>query len=174
MNVAPARSDAPVDAAAIVADFCRRTPGSKAASADNRRVLADKSSIGMAFSPEVKEAFYPVVAARADGAFLWDVDGNRYVDVLMGLGTNLFGHNPDFVREAVAERLRKGFPIGPQSELAGETAALYTRLTGMERLTISNTGTEAVMTAIRIARTATGRDRIALFTNSYHATPIRP
>lgn len=162
------------DPAAIIAEFNRRTPGSKRIAADNRKVLADKSSIGMAFSPEVKEAFYSIVAERAEGAYLWDVDGNRYVDILMGLGTNLFGHNPPFIREAIAARLAKGFPIGPQSELAGETAALFCKLTGMDRVTFSNTGTEAVMTAIRLARTATGRRRIALFTGSYHghADPV--
>jgi glutamate-1-semialdehyde 2,1-aminomutase len=90
------------------------------------------------------------------------------------LGTNLFGHNPPFIRDAIAERLAKGFPIGPQSELAGETSALFCKLTGMDRMTFSNTGTEAVMTAIRLARTATKRDRIVVFTNSYHghADPV--
>jgi glutamate-1-semialdehyde 2,1-aminomutase len=162
------------DPAAIVAEYVRRTPGSKRIAAENRKVLADKSSIGMAFSSEVKEAFYPIVAERAEGAYLWDVDGNHYVDILMGLGTNLFGHNPAFIREAVAERLEKGFPIGPQSALSGETAALYCKLTGMDRITFSNTGTEAVMTALRIARTATGRDKVVIFTNSYHghADPV--
>ncbi len=160
--------------AAIVAEYVRRTPGSKRIAAENRKVLADKSSIGMAFSPEVKEAFYPLVAERAEGSSLWDVDGNRYVDILMGLGTNLFGHNPAFIRETVARQLEKGFPIGPQSALSGETAALYCKLTGMDRITFSNTGTEAVMTALRIARTATRRDKVAVFTNSYHghADPV--
>jgi glutamate-1-semialdehyde 2,1-aminomutase len=163
-----------MDPAAIVAEYVRRTPGSKRLAEENRKVLADKSSIGMAFSPEVKEALYPIVAERAEGAHLWDIDGNRYVDILMGLGTNLFGHNPAFIREAVAQQLEKSFPIGPQSALSGETAALYCKLTGMDRITFSNTGTEAVMTALRIARTATRRDKVAVFTNSYHghADPV--
>jgi glutamate-1-semialdehyde 2,1-aminomutase len=162
------------DPAAIIAEFNRRTPGSKRIATDNRKVLADKSSIGMGFSPALKEAFYSIVAERAEGAYLWDVDGNRYVDILMGLGTNLFGHNPAFIRDAIAERLAKGFPIGPQSALSGETAALYCKLTGMDRVTFSNTGTEAVMTAIRIARAATARNRIVVFTGSYHghADPV--
>ncbi|MCF1496234.1 aminotransferase class III-fold pyridoxal phosphate-dependent enzyme [Agrobacterium vitis] len=164
----------PVNPSAIIEEFNRLTPGSKRIAAENRKVLADKSSIGMPFSPEVKEALYPIVAERAEGAYLWDVDGNRYVDILMGLGSNLFGHNPDFIRHAMEQRLTKGFPIGPQSELAGEAAGLFCKLTGMERVTFSNTGTEAVMAAIRVARTATGRMRIARFTNSYHghADPV--
>lgn len=168
MNAIPPVPSVTEAAAAIIADFNGRTPGSKRISAENRNVLADKSSIGLAFSQEVKEACYPIVAERAEGAYLWDVDGNRYVDILMGLGTSLFGHNPAFIRNAIEERLAKGFPIGPQSELSGETAELFCRLTAMDRVTFSNTGSEAVMTAIRLARTATGRDKIVIFTNSYH------
>lgn len=155
-------------ALSIIDAFNRKTPGSKTRSAESRHVLADKSPIAMPFSHAVKEAYYPIVVERAQGAHLTDIDGNRYVDILMGLGTNLFGHNPDFVRDAIQERLEKGFPMGPQSEIAAETATLFCRLTGMDRVAFSNTGTEAVMAAIRIARCATGRDTIAIFTNSYH------
>lgn len=154
--------------AAIIAAFNRRTEGSKHASSENRRFLSDKSSIGLPFSQPAKEALYPIVAAKAEGPHLWDIDGNRYVDVLMGMGVNLFGHNPPFIRHAIEEQLAKGFAIGPQSELAGETAELFCRLTGKERVTFSNTGTEAVMTAIRVARAATGRRKIAVFAGSYH------
>lgn len=154
--------------AAIIAAFNQRSQGSKDASAANRHFLADKSAIGVPFSPIAKEALYPIVATRAEGANLWDVDGNRYVDILMGMGINLFGHNPPFIRSAIEEQLAKGFAVGPQSELAGETAELFCRLTGKERVTFSNTGTEAVMTAIRIARAATGRRKIAIFAGSYH------
>lgn len=152
----------------LVEQYGQRTPGSKALAGQYRPVFADKSSIGFAFSQDTKEISYPLTVDRADGAFLWDVDGNRYTDILLGLGTNLFGHNPAFVRSAVTAQLERGFAIGPQSPLVGEVAALVSELTGMERVTFSNTGTEAVMTAIRIARTATKRRRIAVFTNSYH------
>jgi glutamate-1-semialdehyde aminotransferase len=86
----------------------------------------------------------------------------------MGFGINLFGHNPPFIKEALEEQLEKGIQLGPQSEFAGEVAELICELTGMERAAFSNTGTEAVMTAIRLARTATGRNKIALFSGSYH------
>ncbi|QYO64947.1 aminotransferase class III-fold pyridoxal phosphate-dependent enzyme [Leptolyngbya sp. 7M] len=86
----------------------------------------------------------------------------------MGFGVNLFGHNPPFIKEALEERLAQGIHIGPQSDLAGEVAELFCELTGMERMTFSNTSTEAVMTAIRLARAATGRYKIALFSDSYH------
>lgn len=168
MNVMTTATAASDPIAAIIADFNRRTAGSKRASAENRKVLSDKSSIGLGFSPTMKEALYPIVAVKAEGSYLWDVDGNRYVDILMGLGASLFGHNPDFIRKEIEAQLAKGFPIGPQSDLSGETAEMFCRLTGKERVTFSNTGTEAVMTAMRIARAATGRRKIAVFTGSYH------
>ncbi|MEM6252552.1 MAG: aspartate aminotransferase family protein [Cyanobacteria bacterium P01_D01_bin.156] len=152
----------------IIERYTQRTVKSKQQAAANRSVVADKSSIGFNFSLETKEMCYPVVAARAEGSRLWDIDGNEYIDILMGLGTYLFGHNPPFIREALETQLKKGIPIGPQAELVGNVAQLVSALTGMERVTFSNTGTEAVMTAVRIARTATKRKKIAVFTNSYH------
>ncbi|MEM1242645.1 MAG: aspartate aminotransferase family protein [Cyanobacteria bacterium P01_H01_bin.26] len=152
----------------IVDCYTQRTANSKQQAAANRAVLADKSSIGFNFSLETKEMCYPVVTARAEGSKLWDIDGNEYVDILMGLGTYLFGHNPPFIQTALQTQLQKGIPVGCQAELVGEVAQLARELTGLERVTFSNTGTEAVMTAVRIARTATKRNKIAVFTNSYH------
>ena len=82
---------------------------------------------------------------------------------MQGLGANLFGHHPDFVRDAIAAQVEKGFPIGVQMELVEEVARQVTTLTGMPRVCFSNTGTEAVMTAIRVARGKTGKDMIAVF-----------
>ena len=152
----------------LVAAYAARTPGSKRLAAEARPVLADKSSIGMPFTRETKEICYPLVVERAEGPYLWDVDGHRYTDILLGLGLNLFGHNPPFVREAIARQLERGFALGPQHALAGETARRVAALTGHERVCFSNTGTEAVMTALRIARAATGRACVVTFTNSYH------
>jgi len=153
---------------AVIECYTRRTPTSKQMAAANRSVLADKSSIGLQFSPDLKEIYYPIVVTRSEGANLWDIDGNSYIDILMGLGTNLFGHNPAFIKEALAEQLEKGFHLGTQAEWVGDVARLVSELTGMSRVTFSNTGTEAIMTAIRIARAATQRSAIAFFTNSYH------
>ncbi len=152
----------------IIERYTQRTSKSKQFAANHHSLLADKSSIGSNFSPETKEMCYPVVAARSQGSRLWDIDGNEYIDILMGLGTYLFGHNPPFIQAAISEQLQTGMAIGPQSERVGIVAQLVSDLTGMERVTFSNTGTEAVMTAVRIARTATRRSKIAVFTNSYH------
>jgi glutamate-1-semialdehyde 2,1-aminomutase len=154
--------------AALIERYSQRTVASKCYAQTYRPVLADKSSLGLGFSPALKELCYPIVAQRSEGAKLWDIDGNEYTDILMGLGINLFGHNPPFLREAIAAQLETGIQIAAQSELAGEVAQLICELTGAERVTFSNTGTEAIMTAIRIARAATNRPRIAVFTNSYH------
>ncbi|WP_083602478.1 aspartate aminotransferase family protein [Hydrococcus rivularis] len=151
----------------LIARYSQRTKTSKQMTQTYRPVLADvRGSAG--FHSVIKEIVYPIIGHRASGSKMWDVDGNEYIDLVMGFGVNLFGHNPPFIKEALAKRLEQGIHIGPQSDLAGEVAELFSELTGMERVTFSNTGTEAVMTALRLARAATGRHKIALFSNSYH------
>ena len=148
--------------------YRKRTAGSQRFADEHRATHVDKSSIGLGGSGQTSTLAYPIVIDRAEGARLWDIDGNQYVDILQGLGANLFGHNPDFVRQAIAERLQTGFPIGVQTKLVGEVAQQLVRLTGMPRILFSNTGTEAIMTAIRVARAKTRRAKIAVFTDSYH------
>jgi glutamate-1-semialdehyde aminotransferase len=101
---------------------------------------------------------------------MWDLDGNEYVDVLNGFGMNLFGWAPDFINDAVRKQLDEGYDIGPQHPIAGEVTKLVCELTGFDRAGLCNTGSEAVMAAVRIARTVTGRSTIVLFTGSYHGT----
>jgi amino acid adenylation domain-containing protein len=86
----------------------------------------------------------------------------------MGFGVTLFGHAPDFITDAVRKQLDQHFAIGPQTELTGRVAELVSRLTGMERVAFCNTGSEAVLAAIRTARTVTGKDKIAVFSGDYH------
>ena len=88
--------------------------------------------------------------------------------MLNGFGMNLFGWQPDFVHDAVREQLDAGYEIGPQHPLAGEVAQLVCELTGFDRAGLCNTGSEAVMGAMRIARTVTGRSTIVIFTGAYH------
>ena len=80
----------------------------------------------------------------------------------------MFGHNPDFIREALQAQLDQGIEIGPQSPLAGEVAARVAAMVGMDRVAFCNTGSEAVTAAIRLARTVSGRDKIAMFAGAYH------
>jgi glutamate-1-semialdehyde aminotransferase len=90
------------------------------------------------------------------------------VDALNGFGMSLFGWQPDFVTRAVQEQLERGYEIGPQHPLAGDVAKLICEFTGFDRAGLCNTGSEAVMGAMRIARTVTGRSTIAIFNGSYH------
>ena len=151
----------------LAARYTRRTAGSKRLTQLHRPVLADPRAAS-GFRSEWKELVYPIVVERSSGSKLWDVDGNEYVDLVNGFGGTAFGHGPEFVVDAVRAQLERGFPIGPQADLAGEVAQLITELTGNERATFCNTGSEAVMAAMRIARTVTGREKIVIFNGDYH------
>ena len=96
---------------------------------------------------------------------LTDLDGNEFIDTCLGFTSNLFGHNPDFIVEAISHQLHKGMILGPQSALAGEVAKLITDLTGVERVAFTNSGTEAVMAALRVARAVTGRSKVVRFSH---------
>lgn len=149
--------------------YIERTATSKQLTQQYRPVLADnRASAG--FRVSTKEAVYPVVGKRSEGARMWDVDGNEYIDFTMGFGANLFGHSPDFIVDELRRQLDEGFQLGPQSELAGVVAAGIAKLTGQERIAFCNSGSEAVMTAVRLARTVTRRSKIAVFSGSYHGT----
>jgi len=145
----------------------RRTPSSRQ-EADRHRARWADLRMTMGFRPETKEMCFPIVAERSSGAHVWDREGNRYVDLAMGFGVNLFGHNPPFVVAALRAQLDRGMHVGVQSDLAGEVASRIAAMTGMERVTFCNSGTEAVMTAIRLARAVTGRVRTVQFSGSYH------
>ncbi|MDZ8065183.1 MAG: amino acid adenylation domain-containing protein [Nostoc sp. DedQUE08] len=151
----------------LIARYTKRTAKSKQRSQTYRPVLADRrASVG--FRPETKEILYPIVGDRSQGSKIWDIDGNKYIDISMGFGVHLFGHDVPFITEALENQLKQGTQIGPQSQLAGEVATLICEMTGMERVTFCNSGTEATMTAMRIARAATGRAKIAIFKGAYH------
>ncbi len=152
---------------ALVRRYTSRTKTSKQWTEENRSTMADPRVVS-GFRPAIKELVYPIVIKRSLGTRLWDLDGNEFIDVLMGFGCNMFGWQPDFVVKAVEEQLRTGYEIGPQTTLAGECAKLVCEFTGFDRAAFCSTGSEAVMGTMRIARTVTGRSRIALFTGSYH------
>lgn len=144
-----------------------RTRKSKAHAVAVRRQIADsRSSIG--FKASVKELLYPLVCTGFNGAEVRDLDGNDYVDMTMGFGSHLFGHSPKFVNDALNEQIRQGFGLGTRHTLALEVAQLICEITGMDRVAFVNSGTEAIMNAVRVARAATRRDHVVLFSSSYH------
>ncbi|MBD2310837.1 aspartate aminotransferase family protein [Desertifilum sp. FACHB-1129] len=151
----------------FIARYTQRTQTSKKMTQEYRAVLADPR-VPDWFEMPIKELCYLIVAKQAQGSRVWDVDDNEYIDIMMGFGANLLGHNPPFIKDAIAQQLEKGIPLGPQAEQVGEVAELICELTGMERVAFSNTGTEAVMSAIRLARAATKRPKIVVFSGSYH------
>ncbi|RYI99605.1 MAG: aminotransferase class III-fold pyridoxal phosphate-dependent enzyme, partial [Acetobacteraceae bacterium] len=144
-----------------------RMAGSRALTQRYRNVLADPRAAA-GFRREWKDLVHPVVCARAEGAYIWDVDDNAYVDLVNGYGVTALGHSPDFVTDAVAAQLRRGFPIGPMADLAGPVADAIAELTGHERVSFTCTGSEAVMAALRVARAVTGRKRVVAFAGAYH------
>ncbi len=147
--------------------YVQRFGASKALAAKYRPVLADPRAAA-GFRADWKEMVFPVVAHRAKGARIWDADGNELIDLVNGYGQTAFGHSPEFVCDAVRRQMEDGFPIGPQSPLAGEVAAMIAEMTGHDRVTFCNTGSEAVMAAMRVARAVTGRERVVVFDNDYH------
>ena len=152
---------------ALIARYVAKTPGSKRETAAYRSVSADPR-VAAGFRPEWKEMVYPLVVRTCAGSKLVDVDGNEYIDLVNGFGQTAFGHAPDFVVKAVKEQLDLGFAIGPQAELTGKVAQLFCEMTGNERMAFCNTGSEAVMAAMRVARTVTGREKIVIFNGDYH------
>ena len=151
----------------LIARYTKKTSGSQSFTQAHRATLADPRAAA-GFRSEWKDMVYPIVVASAAGSKLVDIDGNEYIDLVNGFGQTALGHSPPFVVEAVKAQLERGFAIGPQADLAGKVADLFCEMTGNERMTFCNTGSEAVMAAMRIARTVTGRQKIVIFNGDYH------
>lgn len=112
---------------------------------------------------------HPLYAVRASGAYVWDADGRRYLDCLMGHGAVILGHGDPGVAEAVRRVLDRGITCGLETDLAVEAAERFVRMFPTPvQVRFATTGTEAAMHALRIARAATGRNRIAKVEGSYH------
>lgn len=122
------------------------------------------------FSKEMKEFVYTLVCDQADGPYLYDIDGNEYTDLTMGFGSILFGHNYLPVRKTIEEQLTKSWSVGPISPLAGILSKEISKATGVERVAFFNSGTEAVMVALRIAKAITKKKYFVFFKGSYHGT----
>ena len=152
---------------ALIARYTARTAKSKQAAQEHRAYFADPRTVS-GFRPLWKELVYPIVSTRSDGARLWDVDGNEYIDSINGFGATLFGHRPPFVNEAITAQLALGYEIGPVQDFLGEAARLFCEIAKQERVAFCNTGSEAVTAAVRCARTVTGRDLVVTFVNDYH------
>ncbi len=111
----------------------------------------------------------PPFIERGEGAYLYDIDGNSYIDYVQSWGPLIFGHADPQTLEAVCEQAKKGLSFGAptllETELAKEIVELFDNI---DKIRFVNSGTEAVMSAIRLARGVTGRDDIIKFEGCYH------
>lgn len=147
--------------------YNQKTKSSKEYTQQHRAYMADPRVVS-GFKPSTKEMVYSIVVNKSKGSRLWDIDGNEYIDALNGFGSNMLGYQPDIIKKAMLDQIEKGYEIGPQHELAGEVCKLVCEFTNFDRAGLCNTGSEAVLGAMRIARTVTGRSTIVAFTGSYH------
>ncbi|MEJ2538830.1 MAG: aminotransferase class III-fold pyridoxal phosphate-dependent enzyme [Gemmatimonadota bacterium] len=149
-------------------EYSARTRRSKELAEAQRPVLSDARSIS-GFRRDWKEITYQIAQGEGSkGPRVWDLDGNEYIDMTSSFGISLFGHSPEWAVEAARRQIDKGFELGTLTPLAKEAAELIRDLTGMDRSTFTNTGSEALAAAVRAARTATAKDRIAVFYDEYH------
>lgn len=153
--------------AEIIKRYTNHSPKSKEFTQKYRAKNADPRVV-TGFRPDIKEMVYPVVVNRSVKQHLFDIDGNEYIDMICGFGSNFFGNQNERINKALHDQLDRGMEIGPQHELVGECAELICELTGSERAAFCNTGSEAVLGALRISRTITGRKKIVMFKGSYH------
>lgn len=111
----------------------------------------------------------PVFMARGEGSRLFDVDGNEYIDYIGSWGPHIFGHNPPFIKKAVIDALENGSSFGAPTEMEVRMAELITSMVpSVEMVRMVNSGTEATMSAVRVARGFTGREKIIKFEGCYH------
>lgn len=111
---------------------------------------------------------YPRFLEKGLGSHVWDVDGNEYIDLICSWGPLILGHCQEEVEKAVAESIRNGLSFGAPTAIEVEMAQLVCEMTGIEMVRMVNSGTEAVMSALRLARGATNRSKIIKFAGCYH------
>ncbi|MDQ3708376.1 MAG: aminotransferase class III-fold pyridoxal phosphate-dependent enzyme, partial [Actinomycetota bacterium] len=139
--------------------------GSRAALENRRRTLAR----GVASAIRVNQLPLPLTFNEAQGARLRDVDGNEYVDYALAYGPMLLGHSPAPVLEAVRRQLSEAISYGASHRLESELSEAICRTVPCAELCVfSNSGSEAVHAAVRIARAATGRRRVIKFLGHFH------
>ncbi|NTV37708.1 MAG: aminotransferase class III-fold pyridoxal phosphate-dependent enzyme, partial [Anaerolineales bacterium] len=114
---------------------------------------------------------FPMVVKRAKGARIWDADDNEYLDCMLGFSVMILGNAPEEVEAAIREALPHGIHYGQCHEHEYAFAKLFCDMApGVDRVSFCNSGTEATLYALRLARGTTGRPLIAKFEGGYHGT----
>jgi glutamate-1-semialdehyde 2,1-aminomutase len=143
-----------------------RTRSSSAFAVARRLIPGGVNSPARAFGGVGGE---PIFFERAEGAYLYDLDGNRYIDYIGSWGPMIVGHRHPAVVEAVKRQADRAFSFGAPTEAESELAQLIVNaIPSVEKVRLVNSGTEAAMSAIRLARGFTGRDAIVKFAGNYH------
>ncbi|UCE16663.1 MAG: glutamate-1-semialdehyde 2,1-aminomutase [Candidatus Bathyarchaeota archaeon] len=147
-----------------VKEYTSRTPKSKKLWEVAREIIpGGVGSSVRCFEP------YPFFINKAKGSKVWDVDGNEYVDFLMGYGINITGHAHPTIVDAVKEQMEKGSAYAiPHEKTALYVKELLRRFPAMDIFQLANSGTEATMHATRVARAYTGKDKIVKIEGTYH------
>ena len=148
----------------IETDYQKQHPGSAARYARALTMFPN----GVTHDGRFVEPF-PLYVARSNGAYKWDVDGNRLIDYVTGHGALLLGHAHPALVAAVAEQMARGTHYGAEHELEMRWAELVMQLfPSIERLRFTASGTEATMLALRLARAYTGRTTVLRLSGHYH------
>ncbi|MES2824541.1 MAG: aminotransferase class III-fold pyridoxal phosphate-dependent enzyme [Pseudomonadota bacterium] len=151
----------------LAKDLGNFAPKSKENALKHQQYFVDQRKISN-LKKCLKSVQFHLTYEKAEGSYLFDIDGNQYVDITGDNGVNIFGHQPEFIKEAIIARVNKGFPLVGYTDELFKAAKLFTDLTGHERVLFTQSGTEALMWAVRIARAATGKKKIVIFEGSYH------
>ncbi len=111
----------------------------------------------------------PLFIKRGNGSKIWDADGNEFIDYIGSWGPHLFGHNPEFIKSALLESIENGTSFGAPTEIEIKMAKIIAELVeSVEKVRMVNSGTEATMSAIRLARGFTGKTKFIKFEGCYH------
>lgn len=147
--------------------FGQFAPKSKELAMEAQHYFVDQRKTG-GLKKCLKPLQYHITYHKGEGAYLFDVDGNKYVDITGDNGVNLFGQQPQFIKDAIDERMHRGYPLVGYTEELFKAARLFTDLTQHDRVLFTQSGTEAVMWACRIARAFNRKKKIVTFDGAYH------
>ena len=140
----------------------------EAATPITRSAVAGSAEILNMGSVANRDLPFPLLIERSDGPYLFDMDGNRYIDGMLGFGTWVAGHKPPGLIEAITAQLERGLLFGIHNPMQERLAELLLDAGTGERVIFCSTGTEATMYAIRAARAFTGRNTLAMLDGFYH------
>jgi glutamate-1-semialdehyde 2,1-aminomutase len=143
--------------------FMERTTGSLA----QLRRMAVTLPLGVASAYQAQPP-YPLVYDRAAAQFAWDIDGNKYLDLHAGFGANVFGHGHPVIVSALNEQAQRGSHYAHPTKALGDYSAIVCDRFGLQQMRMCNSGSEATMEALRLARVFTGRSKIVRMEGAYH------